>query len=116
MHVLEKMRFAPLGIRRKKHLAQGADFYATLRTTAALEKAEVFIDRIVPMLTDHTVAHLLDAAQICDGLVKGLKHPDWPFAPWDGEDYVDLPILVKAKGKGLWEIIYNKDGVEKLKE
>ena len=22
-----------------------------------------------------------------------------PFAPWDGEDYLDLPILVKAKGK-----------------
>ncbi|MCU1486664.1 MAG: aconitate hydratase, partial [Actinomycetia bacterium] len=22
-----------------------------------------------------------------------------PFAPWDGNDYVDLPILVKAKGK-----------------
>jgi aconitate hydratase len=22
-----------------------------------------------------------------------------PFAPWDGKDYVDLPILVKAKGK-----------------
>src|SRR4029450_4252518 len=22
-----------------------------------------------------------------------------PFAPWDGNDYVDLPVLVKAKGK-----------------
>ena len=22
-----------------------------------------------------------------------------PFAPWDGKDYVDLPIMVKAKGK-----------------
>ena len=31
------------GIRRRTHLAQGADFYASLRTTAALEKAEVAI-------------------------------------------------------------------------
>ena len=22
-----------------------------------------------------------------------------PFAPWDGKDYIDLPIMVKAKGK-----------------
>ncbi|MGB3413451.1 MAG: ribosome biogenesis GTPase Der, partial [Microbacteriaceae bacterium] len=31
------------GIRRRVHLQQGADFYATLRTSAALEKAEVAI-------------------------------------------------------------------------
>ncbi len=31
------------GIRRRMHLAQGADFYASLRTTAALEKAEVAV-------------------------------------------------------------------------
>jgi len=31
------------GIRRRVNLAQGADFYATLRTSAALEKAEVAI-------------------------------------------------------------------------
>ena len=31
------------GIRRRMHLAQGADFYASLRTSAALEKAEVAV-------------------------------------------------------------------------
>jgi GTP-binding protein len=31
------------GIRRRVHLQQGADFYASLRTTAALEKAEVAV-------------------------------------------------------------------------
>jgi GTP-binding protein len=31
------------GIRRRVHLSQGADFYASLRTTAALEKAEVAV-------------------------------------------------------------------------
>ncbi|WP_210481755.1 ribosome biogenesis GTPase Der [Naasia sp. SYSU D00948] len=31
------------GIRRRVHLSQGADFYASLRTTAALERAEVAV-------------------------------------------------------------------------
>ena len=31
------------GIRRRVHLQQGADFYASLRTTTALEKAEVAV-------------------------------------------------------------------------
>ncbi|MDZ8276375.1 ribosome biogenesis GTPase Der [Microbacterium aquimaris] len=31
------------GIRRRVHLSQGADFYASLRTSAALEKAEVAV-------------------------------------------------------------------------
>ena len=31
------------GIRRRVHLQQGADFYASLRTSAALEKAEVAV-------------------------------------------------------------------------
>jgi GTP-binding protein len=31
------------GIRRRVHMQQGADFYASLRTTAALEKAEVAV-------------------------------------------------------------------------
>ena len=31
------------GIRRRQHMAQGADFYASLRTQSALEKAEVAV-------------------------------------------------------------------------
>ena len=26
----------------------------------------------------------MHAAQVCDGLVKGLKHPDWPQDAWEG--------------------------------
>src|SRR6185369_5688317 len=26
----------------------------------------------------------LREARVCDGLVKGLKHPDWPLDPWEG--------------------------------
>jgi DNA polymerase-3 subunit delta len=34
------------------------------------------------LLSDAALARLLEAAQVCDGLVKGLKHPDWPLDPW----------------------------------
>ena len=33
------------------------------------------------------------AASICDGLVKGLKHPDWPADAWDGLRVLMLMLL-----------------------
>ena len=39
-------------------------------------------ERVLPQLADHQLAHLVDAASICDGVIKGLKHPEWPTGPW----------------------------------
>ena len=25
---------------------------------------------------------IVEAASICDGIIKGLKHPEWPLDPW----------------------------------
>ena len=50
-------------------------------------------ERLVPMLADHTLAHLVEAASICDGLVKGLKHPGWPLDPWDGLKRLALMVV-----------------------
>jgi DNA polymerase III subunit delta len=44
---------------------------------------ERLFERAVPLLTDNALAALLDAAQVCDGLVKGLRHPDWPLDAWE---------------------------------
>jgi DNA polymerase-3 subunit delta len=44
---------------------------------------ESLFERAVPLLTDNGLAALLDAAQVCDGLVKGLRHPDWPLDAWE---------------------------------
>jgi DNA polymerase-3 subunit delta len=44
---------------------------------------ERLFERAVPLLTDNGLAALLDAAQVCDGLVKGLRHPDWPLDAWE---------------------------------
>jgi DNA polymerase-3 subunit delta len=43
---------------------------------------ERLFERVLPQLSDHQVAHLLDAASVVDGVLKGLKHPEWPHEPW----------------------------------
>ncbi|MDE2369793.1 MAG: DNA polymerase III subunit delta [Burkholderiales bacterium] len=43
---------------------------------------EKLFERVLPALAAHQLAHLLDAASICDGIVKGLHHPDWPQDAW----------------------------------
>ena len=40
-----------------------------------------------------TLDELVRAASICDGLVKGLKHPDWPAEAWDGLRALVLMLL-----------------------
>jgi DNA polymerase-3 subunit delta len=70
--------------RVKDAVAAGKPLPMALREGRVWGAKERLFERVVPMLTDHTVAHLLDAAQVCDGLVKGLKHPDWPQDPWAG--------------------------------
>jgi len=62
-------------------------------------------ERVVPALSEPTVAYLIEAAQVCDGLVKGLKHPDWPDDPWDGLKRLVLMLVqhtaaAPAAGRG----------------
>jgi DNA polymerase-3 subunit delta len=56
----------------------------------ALQAARVWgarqrlIERLAPQLDSAALSPLLDAASVCDGLVKGLRHPAWPTGPWEG--------------------------------
>jgi DNA polymerase III subunit delta len=73
------------GLKRVKDaVASGKPLPMALREARVWGAKERLFERVVPLLSDHTVAHLVEAAQVCDGLVKGLKHPDWPNDPWDG--------------------------------
>jgi DNA polymerase-3 subunit delta len=79
----------------------------------ALKEAQVWgtkeklLERVLPLLADHQVAHLLDAAAVVDGIAKGLKHPDWPHEPWEALRrwvlsmlQVSLPAGAKGGAKG----------------
>ena len=73
------------GLKRVKDaVASGKPLPMALREARVWGAKERLFERVVPLLSEHTVAHLVEAAQVCDGLVKGLKHPDWPLDPWDG--------------------------------
>ena len=39
-------------------------------------------ERVLPGMSDAALANLLDAAQKVDGIVKGMKQPDWPASGW----------------------------------
>ncbi len=70
--------------RVKDAVTAGKPLPMALREGRVWGAKERLFERVVPLLADHTVAQLLEAAQVCDGLVKGLKHPGWPNDPWDG--------------------------------
>ena len=61
---------------------------------------EKLFERVLPLLADQQVAHLLDAASIVDGIVKGLKHPDWPHEPWPALKRWMLSMLQVSASQG----------------
>lgn len=70
--------------RVKDAQAAGKPLPMALREARVWGVKERLFERALPLFTENALAQLLDAAQICDGLVKGLKHPDWPLDPWQG--------------------------------
>jgi GTP-binding protein len=66
------------GIRRRVHLAQGADFYASLRTSAALEKAEVAV-----VLIDVTEVISEQDVRIIDLVLESGRALVLEFNKWD---------------------------------
>jgi DNA polymerase III subunit delta len=65
-------------------MAAGRPLPMALREARVWGAKERLMERAVPLFTDNAVAALLQAAQVCDGLVKGLRYPDWPNDAWDG--------------------------------
>jgi GTP-binding protein len=66
------------GIRRRVHLSQGADFYATLRTSAALEKAEVAV-----VLIDVTETISVQDLKIIDLVLESGRALVIAYNKWD---------------------------------
>ncbi|WP_140632861.1 DNA polymerase III subunit delta [Methylibium rhizosphaerae] len=70
--------------RVKDAVAAGKPLPMALRESRVWGVKERLFERVVPLLSESALAHLVDAAQVCDGLVKGLRHPAWPVDPWEG--------------------------------
>ena len=89
--------------RVKEALAAGKPMPVALREARAWGAKERLFERVAPLLTTNALAALLEAAQVCDGLVKGLKHPDWPLEPWEALKRLALMLIEQVMpppGKG----------------
>jgi len=63
---------------------QGKPLPMALREARVWGAKERLFERAAPGLNDTALAELAEAAQVCDGLAKGLRHPGWPTEAWDG--------------------------------
>jgi DNA polymerase III subunit delta len=68
--------------RVKDAMADGKPLPMALRDARVWGAKERLYERVLPLLADHQLAHLVQAASVCDGVIKGLKHPDWPLDPY----------------------------------
>ncbi|MDY0744583.1 DNA polymerase III subunit delta [Paucibacter sp. R3-3] len=69
-----------------------------LRESRVWGAKEKLFERIVPGLRAADLARLVEAAQICDGLVKGLRHPGWPLDAWAALRKLVLMVVETCAG------------------
>lgn len=70
--------------RCKDALAAGKPLPMALRENRVWGLKERLFERALPLLDATQLDQLVEAAHVCDGLIKGLKHPQWPLDPWAG--------------------------------
>ena len=89
------------GLKRVKDaLGAGKPMPIALREARVWGAKERVFERALGLLRESTLAHLLEAAHICDGLVKGLRHPDWPNDPWQALKRLVLMLVEETSGTG----------------
>ena len=69
--------------RGRSALDQGKPLPLALKEARVWGVKEKLFERALPLLNAAALATLLDAASVCDGINKGLRHPAWPPEPWD---------------------------------
>jgi DNA polymerase-3 subunit delta len=68
--------------RVKDAMDAGKPLPMALRDNRVWGAKERLFERVLPRLGANTIAELLAAAHQVDGIVKGLKLPNWPADPW----------------------------------
>ena len=68
--------------RVKDAMTAGKPLPMALREQRVWGARERLFERVLPRMTEARLNGLLQAAHQVDGIVKGLKEPDWPSDPW----------------------------------
>ncbi len=82
--------------RVKDALAAGRPMPMALRENRVWGAKERLFERVLPVLTERALAELVEAASVCDGLVKGLKDPQWPDDPRAGLQRLALMVCERV--------------------
>lgn len=83
--------------RVKDAMAAGRPLPMALRENRIWGPRERAFERVLPRLDDRALARMLRAAHVVDGIVKGLKQPDWPANGWQALHRLAL-MLCRACG------------------
>lgn len=70
-----------------------------LRESRVWGVKEKLVERVLPQLGTAQLARWLDDAHTVDGIVKGLKSPDWPADPWQALQQLAMKV---ARACALW--------------
>ena len=68
--------------RVKDAMAAGRPLPMALREQRVWGMKEKLFERVLPRISATSLQNLLHAAHQVDGIVKGLKQPDWPASGW----------------------------------
>ena len=84
--------------RVKDAMTQGKPMPMALREQRVWGNKERLFERVLPRLSDKTLAQLLQAAHQVDGIVKGLKQPDWPVDNWQALHRLAMMLCRECRG------------------
>ena len=78
--------------RVKDAMNAGRPLPMALRENRIWGPKERLFERILPRATDAALARLLQSAHTVDGIVKGLKQPNWPTDNWQALQRLALQV------------------------
>jgi DNA polymerase-3 subunit delta len=86
--------------RVKDAMAQGRPLPMALREQRIWGTRERLFERVLPRLTSDAASELLMAAHQVDGIVKGLKLPDWPANGWQALHRLAMDLCRRCGEQG----------------
>lgn len=85
--------------RVKDAMAAGRPLPMALREQRVWGVKEKLFERVLPRLSATALENLLHGAHVVDGIVKGLKSPDWPADGWQALHKLAMGLCLECSGK-----------------
>lgn len=78
--------------RVKDAMGHGRPLPVALRENRIWGAKERLFERVLPRISEAALSRLLQSAHTVDGIVKGLKQPDWPTSGWQALHQLALQL------------------------